>query len=428
MKYLLNVSLVPKRLYVLSLLTIALGLIPIHSWAFKISPCMRVLKLVDGIPTQDKVRDINFCGWLKEDYKSAVHEHMVLSSILLYAGRGGLNINKRGWKYPYLDKEEWAVRYVESNPWGMQPSYHLTKAIIYGVWWNDDPLMTMLYQGKDFLSGVNKFKNILEPGQARYPTSQLGVFIDAKDHLGHESHFGTLQHLHFMSDIKDSKITANERIKFTTDKALNWIRFAYDVATKVHHPDDPLTDKMDIGFSLKSIGLNVGADPKNLKVKSLFTPTSMDPDQRLKITHDVALGSMFHVIEDSWSSSHTCRVERSLGSKKIAVLKDVYNYDIQSKDKKNGGEPMHNLQDRYPTWLVNNVAQKNYQPYENGPVEVSAWLLSAVDQRLPWNDVETHLRNTIFAKIDDPSQKDGDCLFKRPKECVFDPLTSSCSK
>ena len=130
----------------------------------------------------------------------------------------------------------------------------------------------------------------------------------------------------------------------------------------------------------------------------------MTDAERKTLTPDVALGSMFHVLQDSFSPAHTCRVEVSRQGRVLAVLKDVYNY-AEQPDKK-----QHASLDEYPNWLKQ-LAQGKGHKFENDPVEVGAWLIAALDKKMKWSEVETHLKETVFASASNaPSEQQLLCI------------------
>lgn len=390
-----------KRLLSFIMFSAVILTIPNFAWAYRISPCLRVLTVESGQLSQERIYRWNQCGELPEDMRSAVHEHMTLASIRLYQGDRVLYKTQKGdWKYEYM---------VDKKPWG---NGHLTSAIIFGSWWNDDPLMRMWNQTWNFVRSALSSHSILKPGAEKYPTDKLFCSVSASQHLAHESHYGKLQHLHFMTNL--SKSDESKKIENTTELALKWMSFAYQVATKKISPLADLTTELEGKYGLPSIAKNLCDNSNNIKIKDLFTSRRMLESDRLIYTADVALGSMLHIIQDSWSSSHTCRVKQFRNGdnhKPFAVLKGVSNYLDQLAD---GGENNHVLQDLYPQWLTDLVVKGQYD-YANDPVTVGKWLIESVDKGADWSVVESHLKETIFASLKPNEPFDDKCLFVRDK-------------
>jgi hypothetical protein len=273
---------------------------------------------------------------------------------------------------------------------------------MFGNWWNDEPLMLTWGQGTYFVGGGATALKFLSEDASEYPGS--GCSIPASQHIGRWSHFGQLQHLHFMTNMKRSESTAAQRVTATTNKALSWMKFAYSVATGELSPEVHLTEELEKQAGLPSIAVNhCVQDRQNVKIRTIFTlrDPSWSDRYRRALTPDVALGTMFHVLQDSFSPAHACRVKKPVNAGAYAVLVDIENYNEQV-------EGSHGELDGYPDWLEQIVSIGTHT-YKNDPVVVGAWLLQAVDEKRPWKEVEDHLRNTIFAS-GDPSQLGSMCV------------------
>ena len=383
-------SMVP-RLTACLILAVFLG----PAWGFKISPCLRILVFKEGELSQKRIRRVNLCPLLSNEYKMAVHEHMTLSTLRDYRGHrsGALEPTATGWWYQYMTEPEWSQR-----PGGRM---HESHAIMFGNWWNDDPLMRVWGQGmRDFVGGALAGRKMLRADRSTYPGGVANCHVPGAAHLGRASHFGRLQHLHFMTNEQKKTSTREFRVFDTTEKALQWMAFAYRVATGDLAPEQSLTAELQARINLPSIAMNHCVDSDNVKIRTLFSRAGQDEAYRNRITPDVALGSMLHILQDSFSPSHACRVARQVGSSQQALIHDVSNYREQDDD-------VHGAQDGYPAWLIEYVATGR-RLYDNDPVAVGAWLIGAVDDKLPWKEVEAHLRRTIFAhdRHSDPSAAD----------------------
>lgn len=330
---------------------------------------------------------------MSQQQRSAVHEHLTAAAIREYR-TSPLATQSPEWTWQYMIEPGWTINYRQ----------HHSFAIIFGVWWNDDPLMLTLGEGIDFSTGGYKVWSAFQPQRARYAGAQPKCGVDANFHLGRASHLGKLQHLHFMTTeptVDDS--TRNQRIEITLKSALKWMSFAYQVSTGELRPDQNLTTEKQSELGLPSIALNHCVQPANVKIRTLFSRQGQPIEERNKRTADIALGSMIHILQDSFSPAHTCRVNREVGGKRQALLRDVANYALQDKHA-------HAKLDQYPPWFIDYLKTRQHL-YGNDPVTVGAWLISAVDRQLPWVDVETYLRATIFATA--PSS-DSD----EPEQCI----------
>lgn len=353
-------------------------------FAHQLSPCYRVLTYERGIPLQESVRYLGrFCGVaLSPQERAAVHEHMTAAAIREYR----FGAPKKGLPSP------WKWQYMVEDAWAHNKRRHDSFAIIFGTWWNDDPLMLTAGEGWWFTSGGYKVWLTLKGNKKRYPGSDPKCKVESNLHLARASHLGSMQHLHFMSEETTSSPEAREqRLALTTEKALNWMSFAYEVATGEIPPQAALPPELQARLGLPSIAKNHCVNPENVKIRTLFAHRGQIVKTRDERTPDVALGSMLHILQDSFSPSHACRVARDIDGKPQALLRDVANYTLQDRDE-------HAALDKHPRWFLDYL-RDGTRRYENDPVSVGAWLISAVDQKLPWEKVEAHLRKTIFARV-----------------------------
>ena len=121
------------------------------TWGFEINPCLRVLVYNTYYLDQAPTRDWNLCkktdlieGYANGKYsKGTVHEHMTNFAIDEYRGADfeGFLVRKR--QTDSSKPKRLIFEYMNDPVWAKSPSRtpHNTFAIIYGSWWNDDPLM-----------------------------------------------------------------------------------------------------------------------------------------------------------------------------------------------------------------------------------------------------------------------------------------------
>jgi hypothetical protein len=388
-------------------------LVPGSAFASKLNPCLRVLEFTDGRLGQAAMRTRGLCGWrpVPSQYKLAVHEQMTVMSIDFY--RDG---------HPRWDparKGSQTFEYVhDPQPWPKpgETTVHDTVALIYGTWWNDDPLMFSWGEGSDIAQGIWRLYKSIESDRPLYPggvgtCKKVAYFVPKDVQLTRQSHLGAMQYLHFMTDratpSPDTEEARQVRVADTKERALKWMEFAYAIAIGAHAPGDYLSPEEQRGLGMPSLAQNYCAEEQNIKYRTLFARASTDTAWRDRITPDVALGSMLHVMQDSFSPAHVCRVVESDGAQKRAVLKDVYNYGEQIRVK--GGEAKHGALDSYPEWLQE-LARGSPHRYDNDPVEVGRWLIEAVDHKLSWDEVRNHPEMTIFAEPADPIDPNAECI------------------
>lgn len=369
-------------------LAVAMLVWPRAGAAFQVNTCLRDLTYIGKqLGQEPHGRRVNLCGSAPPRFQfAAVHEHMTAFAVAEYRGIDHWNIESdRQGVYRYLVESRW--------PKGAEHT-HRTRDIIYGSWWNDDPLMLMWGQGWDLINGMRSMEAFFKPA-SRYPSALRDGTVNAQESLVRHSHFERLQHLHFMTRLPMSSDLRLERLNTTTEKALQWMKFAFEVATRKEgsKPSDKFDSARARELGLPSLAPNFGVKPSNVRIRTLFARSGVsDRDTR---TPDVALGSMLHIIQDSFSPAHTCRVVGLLDGKRSALLRDVYNYNGQDEVK-------HKKLDGVPGWL-DHYAKTGEHYYANDPVAVGAWLIGAVDRDLEWKEVEAYLRSTVFAVIE-PSE------------------------
>ena len=350
--------------------------------SYELDPCDRVLTYSGHTPSQSAIRYRGrFCRIVMS--QSAVHEHMTAASIREYRDMTIAGREQSAWRLNYMDEDGW---------WANGREHH-TFAIIFGTWWNDDPLMQTTGQGLGFIRGGAHIWSALRAENALYRGGggRRECWVNGADHLARRSHFGSLQYLHFMTAMDSKNNSQREaRVDTTIDVSLKWLHFAFDVATGRTAPGESLTEEMEVDVGLPSLSQNYCEPRKNIKVRTLFSVQGHHWSVRDVRTPDIALGSMLHILQDSFSPSHTCRISEVSGDKEQALLFDVENYAQQVASD-------HALLDKFPRWFLDNLRNGAHQ-FENDPVIAGAWLLSAVDRRLEWSEVESYLRRTIFAK------------------------------
>lgn len=225
------------KITVLFLMGLLCGLgFPRASWSYQISPCYRVLTYKNNLPAQEPIRRLgSLCAFvLSPQERLAVHEHMAAAAIREYR----YGSDPQGAAAP----QKW--QYMVEKEWSMDAQPHRSFAIVFGTWWNDDPLMRTLGQGPDFSRGGMSIWTALRPGQDRYPGGSAGCMVDADVHLARQSHLGKLQHLHFMTTLTpDMNSSSAQRADATIESAINWMHFAYQVAIGDIAPDQTLTKK-----------------------------------------------------------------------------------------------------------------------------------------------------------------------------------------
>jgi hypothetical protein len=387
--------------------------------AFKLDPCLRVLTYDQGRLSQSAISDWNRCDELPEQFTLAVHEHITLASVQEYRDKATLPFPKPP---PTVAVRPWKFNYMTQKPWQVNDKApkHSTEALMFGTWWNDEPLMLLWGQKEDFQQGLRyiapvfMFKNwTVYQGATEDPCP-----LKAEDHLMRASHFGAMQYLHFMSNepncIKsDDRSTckdAGTRLQPTLDRAMDWIKFAYPIAARLREPESAFTHEEEVALGMPPIHKNLCLnDRTSAKVLTVFSRMGPDRDRayRRLITPDVALGTILHIVQDSFSPGHACRVRQEVDGLPMAILADVYNYNEQTSSS-------HAKLDVFPDWLLKYASDgsREHRIYANDPIAIGVWLLQAVDRQAPWSEVNAYLRSVAFPVIPASERKDalGRCI------------------
>lgn len=185
----------------------------------------------------------------------------------------------------------------------------LIKKVIRGVRWNDDPLHFLPENPRQWLMNFER-------------ASQLTDQITENFDLFYRSHHADLQFLHAMAS------SETESAQFTRDAVMGWIEFTYKVASgyiPIHTPFKklgnfltPRTAHFFKKYFTKN-GRRLNWTPAylfSLKCTREVTPpltagpldcadTNWLPAKQ--DVQNIALGSLLHVIQDSFSDSHVTR-------------------------------------------------------------------------------------------------------------------------
>jgi len=183
-----------------------------------------------------------------------------------------------------------------------------------GVFWNDDPEVLMFYE-------VVKSDSVFSNGAAWYAHFQAGKEASSNDlsNLTGRSHFWDMQFLHGMACV------TGEPPATTRQRALMWAEFMYKVSVGQPVSGSKTTDRSNPNVVAETLLNAVQIPPTpsagQSTIASYFSnasdPTSSatigylltrnDPYDALKMGRR-AIGSVMHLIQDSFARGHTRRV------------------------------------------------------------------------------------------------------------------------
>ncbi|KIX98561.1 uncharacterized protein Z520_05862 [Fonsecaea multimorphosa CBS 102226] len=242
---------------------------------------------------------------------------------------------------------------------------------IRGVIWNDDPECKLF---KD----DNASNNLdYSSGTAWGISYQFGGFT--KPELIHRSHYGDLQWLHAMALGMDQPAATKASI-------LQWIEIMYSVATGVLSPDTPLVNtELSRWFD----------DPAHYTtVGQLLTHRHPSP---AFIPHR-AVGSCFHVIQDSYAIGHTSREKPPNApageADRWGAVLNFHSYGGQVEDQHKHFD--HSSDDLSHIDLRNPNSWNGLLGCREG-LDKCITLANFWHRKAPWKEVYRWLDDTVFA-------------------------------
>ncbi len=179
------------------------------------------------------------------------------------------------------------------------------REFIRGVFWNDDPCGDLFKSNTSMAKSTGAAWGIaFERAKAGKPPNRCPLLS--------RSHFGDMQFLHGMAT--RNGVAAAE----TQAEVLRWAEFTYRVATG-SIADDTKLSRVPIPELSKLLS---SAGPKT--VAGLFLANSEE------VTRTRALGSLLHMIQDSYAGGHARRIE---SNGRRGAIAQFQCYTDQQKDK-----------------------------------------------------------------------------------------------
>lgn len=260
-------------------------------------------------------------------------------------------------------------------PYAGDPDGNKYDSLVRGVWWNDDPNQ-LLFAGRQ-----PKWFGWMKDGEriARHARNWLGrpARITPRYYMNYRSHFGDLQFLHAMASA-DGEAAADTRAH-----VLEWAEFAWAVATRKIAVDRTLDQVTTPGFQARF------SQQSGWTVGYLFGPRYLlrqNPDHY----PDLALGSLLHVVQDSYSEAHVQRDFAASPRCPDGRIVRFHSYVHQDGAR-------HGTADTRGAWQARRFTAAQ------DPVNVSASLIRYADSDAPWPEVARYLALTVFC-IDDDAQ------------------------
>lgn len=252
--------------------------------------------------------------------------------------------------------------------------------VIAGVRWNDDPPFR-LEQDEGRGTSCKVTETIRFTTQPKCwaelffdakEKAEDGKILDAKSRISllGRSHFGDLQFIHAMAS------TDGEPAAVTKEKVMAWAEFTWGVATGRFGLDAKVRDATP--ELLKQVFESAG-----WTVQDLFTLGNPALRRQIK---EVALGSLLHMIEDSFAGGHTERGEPINGKtcngnsshSQPGAVRQFHSYGKQDPAK-------------HAEYDSRNAFSIHWTKDRPSVIDVGQNLVSYWEKATPWNEVRAYI-------------------------------------
>ncbi|ROM87491.1 MULTISPECIES: hypothetical protein [Pseudomonas] len=255
--------------------------------------------------------------------------------------------------------------------------------VIAGVRWNDDPVFmpsaedakTKGCDGRysvGFISQTRCWVNLFEEAEDKSAVDPM-AFMGTGNYIA-RSHFGDLQFLHAMASQEGNPAEKTKR------EIMMWAEFAWGVADGTYPINTYLKDIRIDGWDQH---FNNGQTVQDLfAVGRPWLRTNVDK---------VALGSLLHLVEDSFAGGHVQRREEILGDKcmdgtqaVLARIEEFHSYARQNHTKHKDAD-------------ASAVARLMLMKHEPDVVDAGKKLRGFAVDGKKWADVRPYLDECVFA-------------------------------
>ncbi len=235
------------------------------------------------------------------------------------------------------------------------------------------------FGGQDAFTAGSQWNDL--PGG--YLASTAIVGIGPSTAITYRSHNKDLQFLHGMAE-------AQQKASTTVDYMLAWAQFCYTIAQGNGGigKDTLLTD---LPIPLIS-NLFPSKDYQGKTVAWLFMENDAN---RLKA---VAIGSMLHMIQDTFCAAHTQRARKKPGES-IGKIRAFQDYGKQDHARHEKADEVVKVKDQMPWYKsnkLNDAASIGATVGAQDAVEVGAMVLARLRANAPWLVVKSYLMGDVF--------------------------------
>jgi hypothetical protein len=251
-----------------------------------------------------------------------------------------------------------------------------------GVRWNDDPLRLTSY-GSTYLRAGAYFTHGSRVS-VKYP-ARIGVSWNTH----YRSHYGDMQFLHGMAS------SSSEAPEETQRRILLWAEFVYRAAIGDLALTTPLKD-------VSIPGIPALFEGKQWTIRELLTMRCIRrnycPAPDIDIATDLrvrqtAMGSLLHVVQDSFSASHTERAgaagpsENRVGC--FGSIRKFFHYPSQDPN-------IHARSDQAQHWMSQAVSRDCMNPVTASARVLELGGYGTVKTPQPWSVARNYLLDSVF--------------------------------
>lgn len=243
-------------------------------------------------------------------------------------------------------------------------------SLLRGVWWNDDPNQN-LYKGRQAI-----WFGHMKDAKRR---AKNGVNINGAYKMQYRSHYGDLQFLHSMASMD------KEKADKTKEDILMWAEFSYKVSTGEITSGDTFSsvkiDRLYQYFKRQS----------DWKINWILEPRYLLVDTQNDL-QEHALGTLVHMVEDSYSESHVARSYLATTKCKAGRILSFHSYTHQNPSA-------HGKADTWSGYM-----SRSY-PERSSPESVIAKLIAFSHRKASWEmEVRPYLDNVVYCFDGDPEE------------------------
>lgn len=282
---------------------------------------------------------------------------------------------------------------IDDRSCGSANGQYAPEAVLAGVRWNDNPPFKLQSGGRNTSCQLNTTIKLPRQSECWYDlfkdaerhANDLGTSYDAKSNkvILYRIHFGDMQFVHSMASKDD------EPVQKTYDDILMWAEFAYKVA----HGDIDRGTEMG-ATNIKGIDKLLGG--KGITVQQLFVRGDGQFHNK-EAVRQFAFGTLLHMVEDSFSSSHVDRNDppgkQCLGKfDQPGKVRSFHSYVNQDKR-------LHSDMDVY------NAVDIEVVESEANVIYIGKVLKDLYDSNKPWDEVRQSIE--CIYEVEDPQEMSG---------------------